>query len=100
MMSLSLWCLIRALGNLMQQYKNFLRPSWNENRHGTTEFENYIYRRANFMKHHFVLHINGERGNGKSWTALRLARNLDPSFTADRIVFSPKQFMDLVLHGN
>jgi len=37
--------------------------------------------------------MTGPTGSGKSYSALSLAETLDPSFTIDRIVFSPQDFM-------
>jgi hypothetical protein len=36
----------------------------------------------------------GPEGSGKSWTALKIAEVIDPSFDADRVMFDPHTFME------
>jgi len=43
-----------------------------------------------------IIFVVGETGSGKSYSALRLAEDLDPNFTTDRITFSAKNFIRLV----
>lgn len=40
--------------------------------------------------------VVGETGSGKSYTALRLAEEIDPTFNVDRIVYSIEDLMDLI----
>lgn len=40
--------------------------------------------------------VCGETGSGKSYTALKIAKAIDPSFNIDRVVFTVKEFMELV----
>lgn len=40
--------------------------------------------------------IAGPTGSGKSWASLSLASKLDPSFTADRIMFTPQDLLRTV----
>ena len=46
--------------------------------------------------------ITGDTGTGKSYLALKLAQELDPTFTpeniSERVVCHPKQFIDLVVN--
>ena len=41
----------------------------------------------------------GDTGSGKSLSSIRLAERVDPNFSADRIVFTVKDFLDLVNSG-
>ncbi len=43
--------------------------------------------------------IVGETGSGKSFSALRIAKLIDPSFNIDRVVFTPEQFLELLNSG-
>ena len=47
----------------------------------------------------FIGFISGETGSGKSWTCLSMAEKLDPSFSLERIVFTPGQFFKLINGG-
>jgi len=42
---------------------------------------------------HFMLCIVGEEGSGKSMTAIRIAQELDPNFTADRVIFDVEELL-------
>jgi len=44
--------------------------------------------------------ICGKQGRGKSYSAMRLCEQIDPTFNVDRIAFSAKEFMQLVKDGN
>lgn len=52
----------------------------------------YIRRRIKNNKN-FLCAILGPTGSGKTYSALRLAEELDPSFSVDRVVFSGLEFM-------
>ena len=41
----------------------------------------------------------GDTGSGKSLSSIRLAERVDPNFSVDRIVFTVKEFLDLVNSG-
>jgi len=47
----------------------------------------------------YIILIVGPTGSGKSYTAIELARDIDPTFTAERIVFSPVDFIKLTKSG-
>ncbi|MBP2029364.1 hypothetical protein J2755_000284 [Methanohalophilus levihalophilus] len=58
---------------------------------------NFIRDRINNMDKNFMGVVVGETGSGKSATAVEIARKVDPTFEANpRIVFTPKEFMDLI----
>lgn len=58
-------------------------------------FCSYILRRIE-RNQNFICAITGSTGSGKSWSALRLAEQLDPDFSAENICFTARQFLDLV----
>ena len=43
---------------------------------------------------HFMAAIVGREGSGKSMTGLKLAEVTDPSFSAERVMFEPKPFLE------
>jgi len=47
----------------------------------------------------FILLVVGPTGSGKSYDAMELARDMDPGFTVDRIVFYPKDFVRVTKQG-
>jgi len=49
-------------------------------------------------QNHTIL-ILGPPGAGKSWASLRIAELIDPDFSAEQIVFHPKEFMQLINSG-
>jgi len=59
-----------------------------------TYIENRIKQNKNFLGC-----ITGGTGSGKTYSALRMAEMLDKDFNADRIVFTPKDFIDLLNSG-
>lgn len=46
-----------------------------------------IWDRVNRKNMHFMLCIVGEEGSGKSYTAMKIASAIDPTFDADRCIF-------------
>jgi len=56
--------------------------------------EQKIWRQCNKENQHFMAAIVGREGSGKSYTALRIAELVDPSFNADRVMFEPKAFLE------
>jgi len=51
-------------------------------------------------KKNFLGVITGPTGSGKSWSALSLCYQVDPTFTPERIVFSMKELMNLINNGD
>lgn len=43
---------------------------------------------------HFMAAVVGREGSGKSYTSLKIAEVADPTFNADRVMFSPKAFLE------
>ena len=44
----------------------------------------------------WVCIVTGRPRTGKSWSALTLAKAIDPNFTIDNVVFSPEEFIKLI----
>lgn len=40
--------------------------------------------------------LTGETGSGKSWTALKLAQEVDPDFNVDKVVLDPIEFLERI----
>lgn len=58
-----------------------------------------IWDRINRRNQHFMLCIVGEEGSGKSHTALKMAAELDPTFTADRVIFDVVDLLKILANG-
>ena len=65
------------------------------NRGKSGYFNQYILNRIRRNKN-FVCAITGGTGSGKSYSALKLASDLDPNFDVRNICFTAKEFLDLV----
>lgn len=52
-----------------------------------------IWNRINVGNQHYMAAIVGPEGSGKSWTSLKIAELIDPTFDADRVMFDPHSFM-------
>ena len=59
----------------------------------------YVIRRSLLRGENFVGIITGKTRSGKSFTALRIAMEIDPNFTIDNVVFSAQEFMELLHSG-
>jgi ABC-type dipeptide/oligopeptide/nickel transport system ATPase component len=59
----------------------------------------YIKRRIINNKN-FLCTITGPTGSGKTWTALSIAKRLDPEFKVDRIIFKGRELMKLINDGD
>ncbi len=56
----------------------------------------YIKDRIHNKNKNFVIIFVGATGSGKSYSALRLAQLLDPTFDIDRVCFKAKDFMNKI----
>jgi len=52
-----------------------------------------IWQRCNEENQHFIGAVVGPEGSGKSYTALKIAESVDPSFSANRVMFDPASFL-------
>ncbi len=59
----------------------------------------HITRKRIRQNKNLILAILGDTGSGKSYAAVSLAEEIDPTFNADRIVFSVRDFMALLNSG-
>jgi len=55
-----------------------------------------MHNRINRRNKNLLIAFLGETGSGKSWSGLKLAEKLDPTFDIDRVVFTPAQFMHVL----
>jgi len=53
-----------------------------------------VWNRINRRNQHYMAALVGPEGSGKSWTALKIAEVIDPTFDADRVMFDPHTFME------
>jgi hypothetical protein len=53
-----------------------------------------VWHRINTRNQHYMAALVGPEGSGKSWTALKIAEVIDPTFDADRVMFDPHTFME------
>lgn len=67
-------------------------------RGGGSYFLGYIKQRIEKNKN-FLFAITGQTGSGKTYSALRIGELLDTEFSADRVVFSVREFMKLINSG-
>jgi DNA-binding CsgD family transcriptional regulator len=58
-------------------------------------FIGYIHHRIKHNKN-FLCCVTGPTGSGKSWCALRMGEMIDPDFDIRNVVFTPKEFLELV----
>jgi len=58
-----------------------------------------IHNRLHKQNKNWLAIICGSTGSGKSYSALTLANQIDPSFTVDRVVLTPESFMKILNSG-
>lgn len=58
-----------------------------------------IWDRLNRENEHFMGVIVGQEGSGKSYTAVKIANLVDPSFTADRVIFDVTELLKVLKDG-
>ena len=61
-----------------------------------TLFLRDIKARTQTQNRNWMSVISGQTGSGKSYTGLWLCKTLDPTFDVDRVVFSFKEFMEVI----
>lgn len=55
-----------------------------------------VWDHVNEDNEHFMGCIVGREGSGKSYTAIKIANNIDPSFNADRVIFDVKKLLEVL----
>lgn len=59
-----------------------------------------VWNRLNVNNEHFMGVIVGQEGSGKSYTAIKIAEMVDPTFTADRVIFDVAELLEVLQNGN
>lgn len=59
-----------------------------------------VWDRVNQQNEHFMGCIVGREGSGKSYTALKIANNVDKSFNADRVIFDVADLLEVLKDGD
>jgi len=70
------------------------------NRNHTRWLFRRVWDRVNRDNEHFMGVIVGREGSGKSYTALKIANQIDPSFNADRVIFDVKDLLEVLRSGD
>lgn len=55
-----------------------------------------VWKRCNIQNKHFMGCVVGREGSGKSYTAMKIASGVDPTFSAERIFFDPKRLLEVL----
>jgi len=69
----------------------------NEGQKVVIPFLSNIVRTRILEKKNVLMLITGEASSGKSYTGLSLCEAFDPNFNVDNVIFTPKEFFDVVL---
>lgn len=67
--------------------------------HAAKQILRRVWRRLNVKNEHWMHVIVGREGSGKSLTAIKIARLIDPTFTADRVLFDPAELLRRLRDG-
>ena len=59
-----------------------------------------VWARVNQQNEHFMGCVVGREGSGKSYTAIKIADTVDPTFTADRIIFDVQDLLEVLRDGD
>jgi hypothetical protein len=59
-----------------------------------------IWDRLHRKNEHFMGVIVGREGSGKSHTAIKIASTVDPTFTADRVMFDVTELLEVLRNGD
>lgn len=59
-----------------------------------------VWDRMNRHNEHFVFTIVGREGSGKSYTAIRIAKEVDPTFDESRVLFDIADFLEILREGD
>ena len=75
------------------------QPLQGENDNHTAWILRRVWDRVNRQNEHFMGVIVGREGSGKSYTAIKIAESLDPTFDSDRIIFDVKTLLEVLRSG-
>jgi len=75
-------------------------PLRGENKNHAPWLLRNIWDRINKENEHFMGVIVGKEGDGKSYTAIKIANNMDPSFNSDRIIFDVMNLLEVLNSGD
>jgi len=64
--------------------------------HPTLDLLRQRWERLNYRNEHWMCCIVGQEGIGKSYTALKIARDLDPTFDETRVIFDVAEFLRIL----
>jgi len=70
------------------------------NEHNTAWLLRRVWDRVNKKNEHFMACIVGREGSGKSYTGIKIANTLDPTFNAERIIFDVKELLEILREGD
>ena len=56
----------------------------------------HYWNRINRYNKNWLCIVCGATGSGKSYTALKIAETVDPNFNIKKVVFTAKDFMNLI----
>jgi len=59
-----------------------------------------VWDRINKKNEHFMGCVVGQEGSGKSYTALKIANVVDPTFNADRVIFDVTELLKVLKDGD
>jgi len=59
-----------------------------------------VWDRINTQNEHFMACVVGREGSGKSYTAIKIANMVDPSFNASRVIFDVTELLRILRDGD
>ena len=84
----------------MSTHKSPPEPLQGKNENHAAWLLRRIWNRINRKNEHFMGVIVGKEGTGKSYTGIKIANNVDPTFNADRIIFDVVDLLEVLKEGN
>jgi len=84
----------------MSTYRKPPKPLRGENKNHAPWLLRRIWDRINKENEHFMGVIVGKEGDGKSYTAIKIANNVDPTFNADRVMFDVVDLLEVLDSGD
>jgi len=75
-------------------------PLQGKNENHTPWLLRRVWDRINRDNEHFMASIVGREGSGKSYTAIKIANTIDPTFNSGRIIFDVKKLLEVLRDGD